>query len=86
MLYWLDNFTQCLSPFFHQSMGLNPISYTIFLTFYADLIKWADELARHSQQAGPTGWPDIVSRPHDVPGPELWPTGRLARAGPPFGY
>jgi hypothetical protein len=30
MFYWLDNFTQCLSPFFHQSMGLNLTSYTIF--------------------------------------------------------
>jgi hypothetical protein len=25
-----------------------------FLTFYADLIKWADRLARHSQQADMT--------------------------------
>jgi hypothetical protein len=25
-----------------------------FLTFYADLIKWANGLARHSQQAGMT--------------------------------
>jgi hypothetical protein len=30
MFYWLDNFTQCLSPFFHQDMGSNPIFYTIF--------------------------------------------------------
>jgi hypothetical protein len=51
MFHWLDNFTQCLPPFFHQDMGSNPISYTIFLTFYADLIKWADGLERHSQQA-----------------------------------
>jgi hypothetical protein len=37
-----------------------------FLTFYADLIKWADGL---------TGWSGTVSRRHDVPGPELWPAG-----------
>jgi hypothetical protein len=54
MFYWLDSFTQCLPPFFHQGMGSNPTSCTIFLTFYADLIKWIDGL---------TGWPDTVSRP-----------------------
>jgi hypothetical protein len=54
MFYWLDSFTQCLPPFFYQVMGLNITSCTIFLTFYADLIKWADGL---------TGWPDTVSRP-----------------------
>jgi hypothetical protein len=51
MFYWLDNFTQCLSPFFHQDMGSNPTSCTIFLIFYVDLIKWTDGL---------TGWPDTV--------------------------
>jgi hypothetical protein len=30
MFYWLDSFTQCLSSFFHQGMGSNPISYIIF--------------------------------------------------------
>jgi hypothetical protein len=54
MLYWLDSFIQCLLPFFHQGMGLNPTSYIVFLTFYTDLIKWAD---------GPTGWPGTVSMP-----------------------
>jgi hypothetical protein len=54
MFYWLDSFTQCLPPFFHQGIGSNPTSHTIFLTFYADLIKWIDGL---------TGWPDTVSRP-----------------------
>ena len=53
MFYWLDNFTQCLLPFFYQGMGSNPIFYTVFLIFYADLIKWAD---------GITGYPDTVSR------------------------
>jgi hypothetical protein len=28
MFYWLDNFTQCLTPFFHQGMGSNSTSYT----------------------------------------------------------
>jgi hypothetical protein len=54
MFYWLDSFTQCLLPFFHQRMGSNPISCTVFLIFYADLIKWIDGL---------TDWPDTVSRP-----------------------
>jgi hypothetical protein len=30
MFYWLDSFTQCLLPFFHQDMGSNPTSYTVF--------------------------------------------------------
>jgi hypothetical protein len=30
MFYWLDSFTQCLSPFFHQGIGLNLTSYTSF--------------------------------------------------------
>jgi hypothetical protein len=29
MFYWLDSFTQCLLPFFHQGMGSNPTSCTI---------------------------------------------------------
>jgi hypothetical protein len=28
MFYWLDNFVQCLSPFFHQGMSSNLISCT----------------------------------------------------------
>jgi hypothetical protein len=43
MFYWLDSFTQCLPPFFHQVMGSNPTSCTIYLKFYADLIKWVDQ-------------------------------------------
>jgi hypothetical protein len=62
MFHWLDNFTQCLPPFFHQDMGSNPISYTIFLTFYADLIKWADGLERHSQQATWRAWARVMAR------------------------
>jgi hypothetical protein len=31
--------------------GFEPHLLHHFVTFYADLIKWADELARHSQQA-----------------------------------
>jgi hypothetical protein len=54
MLYWLGSFTQCLPSFFHQDMGSNTTSCTVFLTFYGDLIKWVDGL---------TGWPDTVSRP-----------------------
>jgi hypothetical protein len=53
MCYWLDSFTQCLSPFFHQSMVRTHLLHR-FLTFYVDLIKWDDELI---------GWPDTVSRP-----------------------
>jgi hypothetical protein len=54
MFCWLDNFTECLSPFFHQGMGLNPTSCTVFLSFYVDLIKWVDGLM---------GWPNTISRP-----------------------
>jgi hypothetical protein len=54
MLYWLDSFTQCHPSFFYQGMGLNPTSCTVFLTFYADLIKWVGGPAPHSQQAGMT--------------------------------
>jgi hypothetical protein len=43
MFCWLDSFTQCHPPFIHQGMDSNPTSCTI-LTFYADLIKWADGL------------------------------------------
>jgi hypothetical protein len=43
MFYWLDSFTQCLPPFFHQGMGSNPPPVP-FLTFYADLIKLIDGL------------------------------------------
>ena len=49
MFYWLDSFTQCLPPFFHQGMCSNPSS-TPFLIFYADLIKWVDV-------PGPELWP-----------------------------
>jgi hypothetical protein len=37
MFYWIDVFTQCLPPFFHQGFGSNPTSCTIFLIFYANL-------------------------------------------------
>jgi hypothetical protein len=33
MFYWLDNFTNCLMPFFHEGMGLNPTFCTVFLYF-----------------------------------------------------
>jgi hypothetical protein len=33
MFYWLDSFNQCLPSFFHQDMGSNPTSYTIFKHF-----------------------------------------------------
>jgi hypothetical protein len=47
MFYWLNNFVQCLPPFFHQGVGLNPTSCTTFniphlihrfLIFYTELI------------------------------------------------
>lgn len=31
MLYWLDSFTQCLSPFFRQGVGLNLTSCIVYL-------------------------------------------------------
>jgi hypothetical protein len=30
MFYWLDNFTQCFPRLFHQGMGLNLTSCTVF--------------------------------------------------------
>jgi hypothetical protein len=53
--------------------GFEPQLLHLFLTFYDDLIKWADGLARHSQQVGLTG-ARVVAR------------GRLARAGPSFDH
>jgi hypothetical protein len=44
MFYLLDRLIQCLPPFFHQGIASNPTSCIVFLTFYADLIKWADRL------------------------------------------
>jgi hypothetical protein len=51
MFYSLESFTQCLSPFFHQGIGSNPHLLHRFLTFYTDLIKWANML---------TSWPGTV--------------------------
>jgi hypothetical protein len=47
MFYWLDSFAQCF--------------FTLFLTFYADLTKWLDGLARHSRQAGYTEGTDRLN-------------------------
>jgi hypothetical protein len=54
MFYWLDSFIQ-LSPILLPS-GHEFVSHLLhcFLTFYTDLIKWADRL---------TGWSDTISRP-----------------------
>ena len=30
MFYWLDGFTHCLCPFFHQGIGSYPTSSTAF--------------------------------------------------------
>jgi hypothetical protein len=30
MFYWLDHFVQCLPPFLHQGVGLNPTFYIVF--------------------------------------------------------
>jgi hypothetical protein len=56
MFYWLDSFTKCLSSFFHQGMGSNPTSSTVFniLRWLNQMGRWANGLARHSQQAGMT--------------------------------
>jgi hypothetical protein len=52
MFYWLDGFTYCLPPFFHQSVVWTPPAAP-FLTFYSDLSKLPDGL---------TSWPDTVSK------------------------
>jgi hypothetical protein len=46
MFSWLDNFTQCLPPFFRQGMGST--SCPAFLTFYTDLTQWPDGLMGQS--------------------------------------
>lgn len=51
MFYWLDNFTQCLSLFFYQGVGLNPTSCTAFLNilrWFNQIAQRANEPARHS--------------------------------------
>jgi hypothetical protein len=35
MFYWLDSFTQCLSPFFYQGMGSNPPPVPFF-----NILRW----------------------------------------------
>jgi hypothetical protein len=57
-------------------MGSNPTSAP-FLTFYADLIKWANGL---------TGWSGKVSRSALRVWARVVARERLARSGPPFGY
>jgi hypothetical protein len=52
MFYWLDNFIQCLPPFFYQGVSSTSTSCIVFLTFYVDLTKWPDGLVRHGQHAG----------------------------------
>jgi hypothetical protein len=70
MLYWLDSFTQCLSPFFHQVMGLNPTSYPSSIrawvrtpppALFFNILHWFNQMgqrangpSRHSQEAGMT--------------------------------
>jgi hypothetical protein len=56
MFYWLDNFTQCLSPFFHQDMGSNPTSCTVFniLRCFSQMGRRANGLTWHSQQVDMT--------------------------------
>jgi hypothetical protein len=54
MFYWLDNFTHYLPPFFHQGMGSNPTSYTVFniLRWFNQMSRRANMLARHSAVRG----------------------------------
>jgi hypothetical protein len=56
MFYWLDSFTQCLSPFIHHGMSSNPSSYTVFniLRWFNQIGRRANGLARHSQKVGMT--------------------------------
>jgi hypothetical protein len=44
MFYWLDSFTSVSRPSSIRH-GFEPHLLHRFLTFYADLIKWADRLA-----------------------------------------
>jgi hypothetical protein len=58
MFYWLDSFINVFCPSSIRARVRTP-TLALFLTFYADLIKWAD---------GRTVW-------LGVPGLELWSTG-----------
>jgi hypothetical protein len=53
MFYWLDNFTQCLPTFFHQGMGSNLTSFTVFNIYFTlifnQMSRRANGLARHNQ-------------------------------------
>jgi hypothetical protein len=52
MFYWLESFTHCLLPLFHQGVGSHPTSCTAFLTFYADfnqMARRANRPVQHSQ-------------------------------------
>jgi hypothetical protein len=51
LIRWLHPMSSALLP---TGRGLEPHLLHHFLTFYADLIKWTDDLM---------GWPDTVSRP-----------------------
>jgi hypothetical protein len=41
MFYSLDSFIHCLPPFFHQGMGSNPTSCTVFNIFEREMCLWA---------------------------------------------
>jgi hypothetical protein len=79
MFYWLDSFTQCLPPFFHQGMGSTPPPAPFFDIFTVSRPAWRActivvarvHLARVGRRYtdlikwidGLTSWTDTVSRP-----------------------
>jgi hypothetical protein len=74
MVKHLHPVSPALLPSVH---GFEPHFLHRFLTFYADLIKWADGL---------TGWPDTVSKPACRACAIVVARVYLARVGPPFGH
>jgi hypothetical protein len=54
IFYWLDNFILVSPALLPSVHGFEPHLLHRFLTFYVDLIKWADGL---------TSWSGTVSRP-----------------------
>jgi hypothetical protein len=43
MFYWLDNFIECLLSLFHQGMGSNPTSFTVF-----NILRWFNQMGQRA--------------------------------------
>jgi hypothetical protein len=59
MFYLLDNFVQCLPPFFYEGVGSNTISCTVF-----NILRWFNQMARLSHPSSMRVW---VQTPSPAP-------------------